>query len=84
MNESSVKAVLGLGGELLRKADELASTTDTLGPFVDPALEGGFADGRLAGAGALRGLSLAVLALLFGADVGASLSSRADLRITSA
>lgn len=84
MIESSVKAVLGLGGELLRKADELASAADTLAPFAEPAPDGGFADGRLAGAGALRGLSLAVLALLFGADLGASLSSRADLRISSA
>lgn len=46
---------------------------------MQPALEGGFADGRLVGAGAL-----AALALLFEADLGASLSSRADLRISSA
>lgn len=84
LNESSVKVVPGLGDELLRKADELASAADTLGPFAGPVLEGGFADGRLVGAGAFRRLSLAVLALLFGGDLGASLSSRADLRISSA
>jgi hypothetical protein len=84
VNESSVKAVLGLGGELLRNTAELPSNAGVLAPFVDPAPDGGIADCRLAGAGTLRGLSLEVLALLFGTDLGAILSSKADFKMPSA
>jgi hypothetical protein len=85
MKESSINAVLGLGGELLRNTDEPSSSTGALAPLVDPVLDGGFPDGRLAGAGALRGFSLTVLALLlFGVDFDANLSSKADFKMASA
>lgn len=84
MKESSVKAVLGLAGELPRNVDELASIAGTTFSVTESALHGGFEDVRLADAGALRGLSLAVLALLFVADFGANLSSKTNFAISSA
>jgi hypothetical protein len=84
VKESSVNTVQGLGGELLRNADEFSSNAGVTVVLAEPVIDGGFADGRLAGAGTLRRLSLVVLALLFGVGLGAGMSLDADFGALSA
>lgn len=84
VKEFPVIAVIGLVGDLLRNTAELPSNADALAPSVDSAPDGGIAHCCLTGAGTLRRLSLEVLAFLFGADLSAILSSKADIKTLSA
>jgi hypothetical protein len=73
VSEYSFNDALGLDGELACKVEDLSSNIGVLAVLPDTVAvrEDAFDDERLAAFDALRGLSLATLALRFGAGLGA-------------